>query len=214
MYLLIVVLSGFFEYIIDSASHRIQINITVWETLKLVLSSALSLKIRCCKQRRMFFVLSRFFFLCPTLVTRRKTYFSISLPSSKHTISLISFYEHDAIDIADPSSMQDECHMNFVIDLAYREVSGSVVEHRNAESEGLRFDSSWGLRNFSLSHARDKTKNILLYFFTKLRTYHLSLLLSTESILLKYNVCPIKRLMACELQLFSFQVGLITCSSL
>ena len=75
-------------------------------------------------------------------MTRRKTYFSISLPSSKLTISLISFYEHDAIDIADPSSMQDECHMNFVIDLAHREVSGSVVEHRNAESEGLRFDSS------------------------------------------------------------------------
>ena len=136
------VLSGLFEYIIDSASHGIQINITVWETLKLVLSSALSLKIRCCKQRSMFFVSSRFFFLCPTLVTRRKTYFSISLPSPKHTISLISFYEHDAIDIADPSSMQDACHKNFVIDLAYREVSGSVVEHRNAESEGLRFDSS------------------------------------------------------------------------
>ena len=35
---------------------------------------------------------------------------------------------------------------------------GSVVEHRSAESEGLRFDSSWGLRIFSLSHARDKTK--------------------------------------------------------
>ena len=208
------VLSGLFEYIIDSASHRIQINITVWETLKLVLSSALSLKITCCKQRRMFFVMSRFFFLCRTLVTRRKTYFSISLPSSKLTISLISFYEHDAIDIVDPSSMQDACHMNFVIDLAYREVSGSVVEHRNAESEGLRFDSSWGLRNFSLSHARDKTKNILLYFFTKLRTYHLSLFLSTESILLKYNVCPIKHLMACEIQLFSSQVGLIICSSL
>ena len=147
-------------------------------------------------------------------MTRRKTYFSISLPSSKHTISLISFYEHDAIDIADPSSMQDACHKNFVIDLAYREVSGSVVEHRNAESEGLRFDSSWGLRNFSLSHARDKTKNILLYFFTKLRTYHLSLFLSTESILLKYNVCPIKPLMACEVQLFSSQVRLTTCSSL
>ena len=25
---------------------------------------------------------------------------------------------------------------------------GSVVEHRSAESEGLRFDSSWGLRIF------------------------------------------------------------------
>ena len=29
--------------------------------------------------------------------------------------------------------------------------------------EGLRFDSSWELIIFSLSHARDKTKNILLY---------------------------------------------------
>ena len=38
----------------------------------------------------------------------------------------------------------------------------SVVEHRSAESEGLRVDSSWGLRIFSLSHARDKTKNIFL----------------------------------------------------
>ena len=38
----------------------------------------------------------------------------------------------------------------------------SVVEHRSAESESLRFDSS-------LSHARDNTKNIFLYF-----THHLS----------------------------------------
>ena len=49
--------------------------------------------------------------------------------------------------IADLSSMQDACHMNFVIDPAHRGVS--VVEHRSAESEGLRFDSSWGLRIFS-----------------------------------------------------------------
>ena len=48
----------------------------------------------------------------------------------------------------------------------------SVVEHRSAESEGLRFDSSWGLRIFSLSHARDKTKNISL-FLTELKTYHI-----------------------------------------
>ena len=74
-----------------------------------------------------------------------------------------SIYKHDAIDIADPSSMQDACHMNFVIDLAHRGVSvAEWLEHRSAESEGLRFDSSWGLRIFSLSHARDKTKNIFL----------------------------------------------------
>ena len=38
-----------------------------------------------------------------------------------------------------------------------RSLCGSVIEHRSAESEGLRFDSSWGLRIFSLSHARQKT---------------------------------------------------------
>ena len=32
-------------------------------------------------------------------------------------------YKHYAIDIADPSSMQDECHMNFLIDLAHHGVS-------------------------------------------------------------------------------------------
>ena len=51
---------------------------------------------------------------------------------------------------------------------------GSVVGHRSAESESLRFDSSWGLRIFSLSHARGKTKNIFHYFLTELKTYHLS----------------------------------------
>ena len=34
-----------------------------------------------------------------------------------------SIYKHDAIDIADPSSMQDACHMNFVIDLVLHRVS-------------------------------------------------------------------------------------------
>ena len=43
-----------------------------------------------------------------------------------------SIYKHDAIDIADPSSMQDECHMTFVIDLI----------------GGVRVDSSWGLTIF------------------------------------------------------------------
>ena len=32
-------------------------------------------------------------------------------------------YKYDAIDISDPSSMQDACHMNFVLDLAHRRVS-------------------------------------------------------------------------------------------
>ena len=52
---------------------------------------------------------------------------SLYLPSSKHTISLILFTEHDATDIADPSCVRDACHMNFVIDLTHRRVCGSVV---------------------------------------------------------------------------------------
>ena len=38
-------------------------------------------------------------------------------------LSYISIYKYHAIDIADPSSMQDACPMNFVIDLAHRGVS-------------------------------------------------------------------------------------------
>ena len=53
----------------------------------------------------------------------------------------------------------------FVDELRTRPRSPSTVEflgHRSAESVVLRFDSSWGLRIFSLSNARDKTKNIFL----------------------------------------------------
>ena len=59
-----------------------------------------------------------------------------------------SDYKHDAIDVANPSSMQDACHMNFVIDFANRSLCGLVVEYRSAEFEGLTFASSWGLRKF------------------------------------------------------------------
>ena len=61
--------------------------------------------------------------ICPTVVTRRKKSLLISLPNSKLTISLIYIYKHYAIDVADLSSMQDACHMNFVIELAHRGVS-------------------------------------------------------------------------------------------
>ena len=44
----------------------------------------------------------------------------------------------------------------------------------SAESEGLRFDSSWGLRSFSFSLVCDKKKNIFLYFFIELKTYQIS----------------------------------------
>ena len=63
--------------------------------------------------------------------------------------------------------------MNFVIDLAHCRVS--VVDHRSAESEGLRFDFSWGLRIFSLSHARDKTKSIFQLDGLKIWNFNLPL---------------------------------------
>ena len=53
----------------------------------------------------------------------KKSSFPFSLPSSKLTISLISIYKPYATDIADTSSMQDACHMNFVIDFPHRGVS-------------------------------------------------------------------------------------------
>ena len=61
----------------------------------------------------------------------QKKYFPSSLLSSKLTISaLISIYKHYAIDIADPNSMQDACHINFVIDLAHLGVSvAQWLEH-------------------------------------------------------------------------------------
>ena len=37
-----------------------------------------------------------------------------------------------------------------------------MVEHQSTESEGLRFDSSWELRIFSLYHACDIMRNIFL----------------------------------------------------
>ena len=79
----------------------------------------------------------------------------------------VDIYKHHAFDIADRHccSLQDVCHMNFVIDLAHRGVSvAQWLEHRSAESEGCRLDSSWRLRIFSLSHARDKTKKHLSPF--------------------------------------------------
>ena len=65
----------------------------------------------------------RIFSLSHAVTRQKKTPFSISLPSLKLIISLISTYKHYAIDIADPSSMQDACHMNCLIDLAHRGVS-------------------------------------------------------------------------------------------
>ena len=80
--------------------------------------------------------------------------FSLSLPSSKTNHLSYPMYKHDIIDITNLRSMQDACCMKF---------------------EDLSFDSSWGIRIFSLTHARDKTekKNFLtkkedvIYFVMK-----------------------------------------------
>ena len=95
--------------------------------------------------------------LCPTVVTRRKTS-SISLPSSKVTISLILFTNMVLSTLLIPAVWRTRVMW---------------TSHRSAKSEGLRFDSSyyiWGI----LSHARHKTKNILPNFFNELKSYHLS----------------------------------------
>ena len=52
--------------------------------------------------------------------------------------------------------------MNFIIDLAHCGVLvADWLGHQSVESEGLRFNSSWGLRIFSLSHTHDKMKKQL-----------------------------------------------------
>ena len=49
--------------------------------------------------------------LCPTLVTKRRTYFSFFFTELRTYYLSYSIYKHDATDIADPSSMQDVCHI-------------------------------------------------------------------------------------------------------
>ena len=85
----------------------------------------------------------------------------VLIPNSTYYLSYSS-HKDDVIDIADPGSTHDAYHMNFVRDLAHHSLCGPVVKHRCTKSEGIRFDSSWGLRIFSLSHALDKI-SLFLY---------------------------------------------------
>ena len=86
-----------------------------------------------------------------------------------------------------------------------------MVEYRSAEFESLRFDSSWDLRIYSLSHARDKTKNIFLHFFTKLKTYHLSYSFYKGLIIpLLFSVFSIL-ILVCELHPTALSVHRIHC---
>ena len=86
-----------------------------------------------------------------------------------------SIYKLDTIDIADPSSMLEACHMNFVIDLAHHRVSVAQWYRNGAQNLKVWGSIPHGYSGFfSFSHTHDKTKNIFLYFFNKLKTYHLS----------------------------------------
>ena len=80
-----------------------------------------------------------------------------------------SIYKHNTIEIADPRSMQGKLHKR---PHSPQSLCVSVVEHDRVQiPESLRFNSSWEFRIFSLSHAHEK---IFLYFFIKLKTYHLT----------------------------------------
>ena len=77
------------------------------------------------------------------------------------------FAEHLLYSLLYLSTNIAQCAGRMSCELRYRPRSpwslcGSVVEHRSEESEGLRFDSSWELRIFSLSHARDNNKTSFL----------------------------------------------------
>ena len=65
-----------------------------------------------------------------------------------------------------------------------RSLCGSVIEHRSAESEGLRFDSSWGLRIFSLSHARQKTSFSISLPSSKLTISPISTIITLSTLLI------------------------------
>ena len=102
---------------------------------------------------------------------RKKTSLSISLPSSKLTFSRSYIYNLYAFDIADPSSIQDACHMNFIIDLAHRRVSvAQWLEHRSTESEGF----SKGTQNFFFVPRswQDEKTSISLPSSNHLKPYH------------------------------------------
>ena len=70
-------------------------------------------------------------------------------------------YKHDPIDTTDSSSVKNTHEL--YEPLSSVSLSGSEGEHQGMESEGLRFDSSWGLRLFTLSHTCDKMINTFFY---------------------------------------------------
>ena len=109
------------------------------------------------------------FFFCPTLVTRRKTSFYISLLSLKLTIipftnmTLSTFLsQHYAERVS--CELRNRPHF-----------PQSLWRNSRALERGIRRTetrSLMGTQKFPLSHARVKTKNIFLYLFPP-RNYHI-----------------------------------------
>ena len=92
-------------------------------------------------------------------MTIQRASFSISLPSIKFTISLILFTYRTLSTLLILAVCEARVRYEPRDGFAYHRVY--VVEHRSAEPEDLAFDSSWGLTNFTLSHADDKAKKYL-----------------------------------------------------
>ena len=80
-------------------------------------------------------------------------------------IILILFTKHDAIYIANPSSMQDACNMNFVIDLAHRR--DSVAWWWSIEVRNLRVWGSIPHEDSELSFPTLMTRR-KTYFYKKI----------------------------------------------
>ena len=83
--------------------------------------------------------------------------------------------------------MQDACHMNFVIHLAHRGVSMAQWKSIGARNPLVwssipHGNSKCFLTNYSFFVPRlwQDEKNIFLYFFTELKTYHLPNFFSTN----------------------------------
>ena len=96
---------------------------------------------------------------------------SISLSISKLTISLILF-TNMTISTLLILAVCRTCVYYFLTGLNHHSLCGSVVEHQNVESEGLRFNSSWGFRfllwqdektSFSISYQAQNLPSQLFY---------------------------------------------------
>ena len=86
-----------------------------------------------------------------------------------------SIYQHDAIDIADPSSYAERLlHKFVIIDLVHRRVSVARWWSIGARNPKILGSVPHGDSEFFLHLTLvTRRKSIFLYFFTELKTYHL-----------------------------------------